>query len=123
VKPLRITALGDPITIREGRVPGGGLGACHTGTGEILIDPDQPEVGKHVTLLHELLHLVDEQMRRCGITRRRIDHRWVESAAPNLLALLVFAGLYRGVSTKDLAAFMAKHMRAENPPRARKAAP
>lgn len=102
-----ISNLGDPIAIVQRKPPTGALGAFDERTGEVCIDPDQPEVGKHAVVLHELLHLVDAQLRQVGITKRRADHRWVESAAPNLLALLVLGGFWKGVSKKELLAFMA----------------
>jgi hypothetical protein len=109
--PIHISEMGDPITVVEEFVTDrrreGAYGYFDERTGRIVIDPRQPEVGKHIVLLHEFLHLVDSQMRQTGVTKRRADHRWIESAAPNLLALLVLSGLYTGVSRDDLLAFMA----------------
>lgn len=109
--PINIRELGDPITIVEdpaGKLDGA-LGHFDERTGQILIYPDQPEAGKHVVLLHELLHLVDATMRQTGVTKRRADHRWIESAAPNLLALLVLSGFYTGVGKAELLSFMAEN--------------
>ena len=106
--PITIRELGEPITIVEEPVGEGWgrLGYFDERTGRIVIGSEQPEAGKHIVLVHEILHLVDSMMRQAGVTRRRADHRWVESAAPNLLALLVLAGVYTGVSKSDMLAFM-----------------
>jgi hypothetical protein len=108
--PINIRELGDPIHIVEEPVDPetwGRLGYFDERTGKIAIAQNQPEAGKHIVLLHEFLHLVDAQMRSAGITKRRADHRWIESAAPNLLALLVLSGLYTGLSKEELLGFMA----------------
>jgi hypothetical protein len=110
--PITIRELGDPITIVEEPVGEGWgrLGYFDERTGRIVIGSEQPEPGKHIVLLHELLHLVDATMRQAGVTKRRADHRWIESAAPNLLALLVLSGLYTGISREELLAFMRESM-------------
>lgn len=96
------------LTIRVGRPEGGcGLGHFDPAKREIVVSPNQPRAGMHVVLLHELLHAVDEAMVGAGVTRRRTSHRWIESAALNLLLALVTAGLYRGVDKAELLAFYA----------------
>lgn len=108
--PITIRELGDPIHIVEEPVGDGWgrLGYFDERTGKIAIGSEQPEAGKHIVLLHELLHLVDSTMRQAGVTKRRADHRWIESAAPNLLALLVCSGFYTGISKDELLRFMAE---------------
>jgi hypothetical protein len=110
--PISIRELGEPITIVEEPVGDSwaSLGYFDERTGKIAIDSRQPEAGKHIVLMHELLHLVDATMRQSGVTKRRADHRWIESAAPNLLALLVCAGLYKGITKAELLAFMAEQV-------------
>lgn len=110
--PINIRELGDPITIDEEPVSeswlsDGRLGYFDERTGRIVIGSNQPEAAKHIVLLHELLHLVDAAMRQTGVTKRRVDHRWIESAAPNLLALLVLSGFYTGIGKAELLSFMA----------------
>lgn len=101
-----IRDLGVPFSIVQQPPKPGALGHFDERTGTVVIDPDQPEVGKHIVLLHEFLHAVDTQLILTGITRRRADHRWIASAAPNLLALLVLSGMYTGVRRRELLAFM-----------------
>jgi hypothetical protein len=101
-RKIVIEALGDTITIEQKKTDSIG----HTDGLNIVIDPDQPKVGKHVTLIHELLHVVDDQMIGIGYTKRRISHHWIKGAAINLLALLVYSGVYKGVSEKEFAEFI-----------------
>lgn len=107
-----IECLGDPITIQEGPVPDA-LGACDERTGTITIRPDQPTVGKHVVLLHELLHLVDGSLVGNGLQPRRVSHDWIRMASPNLLFLLVAAGIWQGITVEEVIEFMAQQEGAE----------
>lgn len=100
-----ITCLGDPIVIREEPLSKG-LGYTDESTGTIVIDSRQPEAGKHVILLHELLHLVDAMLVQSGLRKRRVDHEFIRHAAPNLLLVLVAAGMWKGLDFDDLADFM-----------------
>lgn len=70
-----------------------GLGRYNESTCAIEVNPHQPVVGQTITLMHEMLHAVDSQMMACKITKRRADHRWIESAAMNLTMLLAYSGL------------------------------
>lgn len=84
----------------------GGLGYFDPAKMEIVISPNQPHVAKHVILIHELLHAVDDALVSTGLTTRRASHNWIKNAAPNLLTLLVTAGLYRGVDKDELLNFV-----------------
>lgn len=93
------------ILIRIGH-PGSGLGHFNPQVGEIVIDADQPYAGKHIVLVHELLHVVDEMLVSCGHRKRRVSHDWISKAAPNLLACLIETGQWRGLSIEDLTEFL-----------------
>jgi hypothetical protein len=83
----------------------GKLGALNRATGDILIEPNQPEAGKHVILFHELFHYAAELMIQHGIIRRQPDEKFIESAAPIVLTFLVASGLYTGISKEEFKAF------------------
>jgi hypothetical protein len=74
-----------------------GLGFFDETTGEVRINPNQPEPMQHVILLHELLHAVDAQLVAMGITEERAPEAFIASMAPNLLYILASLGLYSGV--------------------------
>ncbi len=84
------------ISIREYKLPKGAKGTYDERTCTVTVSPDQPEVGKHITVLHELLHAVDAQLVAVGCTKRRVGEQWIEAAAPNLLIALATAGFWRG---------------------------
>ena len=107
-KDIVITELGDQITIKFSKPINGSLATMDERTGVIHIDPGQSKVGIEITLLHELLHLVDSTMVTAEITNRRINHKWIESASLNLLGVLVFSGRYKGISKEDFMAFVDK---------------
>jgi hypothetical protein len=102
-RPIRFR-WGDSVEIREG--PTKELGHWDPKKGEIVIRPNQPEPGKHVVLMHELLHMVDDLLVQQGITKRRMPHDWITHAAPNLVGLLAAAGLYRGVTPRQFQRFV-----------------
>ncbi len=102
-----ITGLGRPIRVSERRLHGP-LGSFNTETFEVLVEAGQPVVGKHVVLLHEFLHLVDEAMRRSGVRKRRMDHALIRSLAPNLFVVLASAGIWRGVSKAQAIRFVSR---------------
>jgi len=84
------------------------LGHFDRNTGEIAIRKDQPEAGKHVILLHELLHFTAEVLIQGRVIKRQPDEAFIANAAPVLLLMLVRAGLWTGVSYRQLKAFMQK---------------
>lgn len=89
---------------------GARYGYWQPGTGVLVVSPRQPVIGQHVTLLHELFHALDDLMLQNKIIRRRSDHRWIDSAATNLLAMLVLLGIYRGVTKRQMLRFMRQHV-------------
>ena len=93
--------LGDRLTVRQAAL-GGPLGYFDERTGEVVIEEDQPLAGKHIILLHELLHCASASMLRQGIIKRRPHEAWIENLSPNLLILLVALGLWPGLTLEDL---------------------
>lgn len=91
------------VIIREGEVEG--LGCYDEKTCTVTIKPGLPQVGKHIIVLHELLHAVDAQMLATGLTKRRIPHEWIKNAAPTLLTLLISTGFWDGPSLSECKRF------------------
>lgn len=88
------------------------LGYFDRSTGEVAIRKNQPEIGKHIILIHEMIHFAAELCVQSGATKRQPDEAFVTNAAPLLLNLLIGAGLYRGnVTQSDLHEFMASGAR------------
>jgi hypothetical protein len=107
--PIEIRELGDTIRIEE-RDLESCLGFFEEHTGTVVLKRGLPEVGRHLVLLHELLHAVDAALLAAGITKRRINHGWIESAAPALLAMLVCAGRWRGPAKDEVLRFLAENL-------------
>lgn len=105
-----------PLTIKEIQLPGwdlvtleqegglDGLGYFDESTGRVVIEREQPEIGKHVILVHELLHVVESALAQVGI--QRPPEEFVTNAAPILLGLLIRAGVYTAADIDDLCEFM-----------------
>jgi hypothetical protein len=91
------------VSIREAPVDGKGNYDERTCT--VTINPDLPTVGKHIIVLHELLHAVDAQLVATGISKRRVTHQWIKDAAPNLFLLLTAAGFWNGPSLSECKKF------------------
>ena len=115
MKEFQITCFSDPITVREG-VPEdeNALGSFNEKTGEMLIHPNQPEEGKHIILIHELLHLVDAMLVQAGVSEKRVNHKFITTAAPGLLMALVSSGFYTGISLEGLLKFIEAEGQKEN---------
>jgi hypothetical protein len=107
--PKGIPAYG--ISIRMGRAKGGCLGHFEMPSREIVIDPTQPWCSQNITLLHELLHAVDQGLIDAGLRTRKISHAWIEHASMNLWMFLVHAGLWRGVSSEEAQRYYRTHRR------------
>jgi hypothetical protein len=82
------------------------LGCLDTKTGRIVIKKKQPKAGKHSILLHELIHLVAEHLKDEGIIKRQPDENFVTHLAGGLFPMLVFSGLWKGVSKKEMKKFL-----------------
>jgi hypothetical protein len=104
-KPLDRVLPNLGITIREGDTVK--LAHYNEQTGEIVIRRDLPRVGKHISLIHELLHAADVAVLNSGETKRRIPHAWITNAAPILLLMLVELGVYPEVTALQMKRFFA----------------
>ncbi len=83
----------------------------------ITIDAAVPEVQKHLTLFHELLHLAEEKLVLGRLIPRRSSEERIGHLATTLFAIVATSGLWKGVSPKDAARYYARMAR---PPRARR---
>lgn len=59
---------------------------------EIAIEKDQPEIGKWIILIHELIHAIDEQYVSRGLYKQRLTEKQVESISAGLFACLTLSG-------------------------------
>lgn len=84
---------------------GGGLGYFDPSTGEIAIEADQPEVGKHIILLHEMMHLAAEKMKQAGVCKRQPSEAFIENMAGTLFPMLALSGLWVGVTPEEVIRF------------------
>lgn len=91
------------VSIREGPLPRGKYGEWDETTGIVTIAEDQHPIGKHVVLIHELLHVTESLLLQDGVIRRRVGEAFVTNAAPILLGLLICAGRYNGAAETGLA--------------------
>ena len=99
-----IEGLGDPITIKTGKVDGGSLGYTDEKTLTVVVDESLSPAQKAAVLLHEFFHVTDVALRASGVTKRRANHDWIHNAAPNLLILLVAAGIWPSLTLEEAVA-------------------
>ena len=78
------------ITIKNGYVENG-LGYWNPATAEIVIDIDQSREEKDIVLIHEAMHAVAEILKQAGHIKKLPDHRFIETAASNLLHIFKLA--------------------------------
>lgn len=102
--PERITIYGWSVSVVQKSL-GGPLGYYDRILGEIALEIAQPEAGKHVVLMHELIHFAADCLVGNGAICRQPAEKFVEGAAPILLHALVSAGLYSGLSERELDRF------------------
>jgi len=88
--------------------PMDGLGCLDTRDGHeaILINTEQPKVGKHIILLHELIHLALEHLKDEKVIRRQPSELVVTNLAGSLFSLLAANGLWNGVTLEELEEFI-----------------
>ena len=98
--PTTFSALGAPITIREGECPPGALGFWDERDGSIVITPGQSEFGRLTILVHEAMHVVETMMIQNGALKRRVSHDYITGAAFALATILVHAGAAGDVTPK-----------------------
>lgn len=83
----------------------GRLGRLDRTRREVLIERGQPEVGKHLILLHEMCHAAAEDLKAAGLIRRQPSEEFIESFAARLFGMLTFSGLWLGVTPDDAREF------------------
>jgi hypothetical protein len=99
---------GVPVTIpvEEMELGDGKLGYLDRQTMKIAIHSDQPEAGKHLILLHEMIHAVVENMQGQGLCRRIPSESFVANLAGGLFGMLATSGMWVGVSPEEALEFM-----------------
>lgn len=80
----------------------GALGFWDEKAGQICIDSKQTKIQQDIILIHELLHLVSSCLKQMGITKKHIDHKFIENCSTQLLTALVLAGKWKGLSKKEV---------------------
>jgi len=96
---------GDPITVRE-EVLEGGLGYFDESTFEIVLDSEQPEAGKLVILLHELIHASETAMLQWGVMDERLSETAVEAMSMFLSTALARLGVVQPVDVESFETFL-----------------
>ncbi len=97
--------------VRETLLPPPCLGCIDCRKREILINPDQPEVGKRLILLHEMIHATAEAMKMNGDCKRQPSEAFVTALAGNLFVMLGLSGLWNGVSPAEVVRFIRSEVR------------
>jgi hypothetical protein len=88
---------------------GDGLGYWDPGV-EVVIEENQPELGKLIILVHELLHVIDDHLVAAGVTKRRTQHEFIRNAAFPLVAMLAQNGFLKDFPSEEADAFLAEIM-------------
>ena len=70
-----------------------------------------PRVQKHLTLLHELVHIAEEKLLLGKIIHRRSGEARVAHFATTLFGMLAMSGLWTGVSPGEAELFYAGMVR------------
>lgn len=78
------------------------LGYLDTKEWNITIKNDQPKTGKHLILLHEIIHLAAEHLKQVGLIKRQPDEKFVTYLAGTIFPMLALSGLWNGVSTEEV---------------------
>lgn len=105
--PKRIQVAADKwFEVREDRIKDGKLGYIDFEKKEIVIEERQPAAGKHIILLHEILHFVDEQSLSYFCYKRGLTEKQVTYLASGLLPILVYSGLLKGITKKQMGDFI-----------------
>lgn len=81
------------------------LGYLDTDVPEIVLHSEQPEIGKRIILLHELIHLVAEHLVSQGVIKRQPPEAFVENLAGGLFPMLALSGIWHDVSKQAVRRF------------------
>lgn len=107
--PRSVTIPGGPtITVARGPVSGDAHAWYDYGTTTIVVDESLDGPLAHVALIHEVLHALEDHLRRTGRLKGRVPHSFLNYGDELLVGLLVEAGLYRGVSRAEWRAWGAR---------------
>ncbi len=90
------------------------LGYWDSRVPEIVIHSEQSHGQKHIVIIHEILHLIEDFLIGNKIRKKRLGEETITQMAPLLLAHLVGAGLYPSVSTEQLNELMSFHSEDED---------
>lgn len=104
-----ITSLGGSLTIQVGDISKGDafapLGQYDVEKDVITLSKTTHKTGRHIILIHELLHAMEVRLKAAGYIKRLNNHTFITAASAGLLHVLVELGLYTGVSMKELQDF------------------
>ena len=100
-----LTPAGEEIPLRMADLKGKGLGYWSLTKKEIVIEDNQPDAGKLVILVHEMLHLIDDQLVAAGALKRRTQHGFIHNSALPLVGLLSLNGFLR-LSPEEFGEFL-----------------
>lgn len=105
--PARIAVPGlCDLEVRRERLPDNVHADFDRETHVIRVCDSLQGVDAHVALLHECLHVMETLLPRADGKRPcRIPHQVLDRGDHILLSLLVEAGLYKGVSRREMAAY------------------
>lgn len=107
------------IPVREAESDGDALGHLQLDGDdepvEICVDPALPKVGKHVVLLHELLHVVELNGLKQGVFSEPLGELLISNLAGGLLPILALSGLWPGLTAEEVRAFYEGFQEAEEP--------
>ncbi len=103
VKPLpaRIELEDMPLTIVEGDFPGTIRARLDYAAQQITICRTAPAVEKHILLLHEFLHYTAHALYHEGVISAQPSEEFIINAAPELMLLLISAGVYDGITLAE----------------------
>ena len=90
-----------PVKEREYLGKKGALGYYDEKKFEIVIKRNQPEAAKHITLVHEIIHVIETALLNEGIIKKRINHQFITQLAGLLVATLVLSNLWKPKITKE----------------------
>lgn len=96
--PKAITAnSGQPFAVVQ-KISERGLGYFDPKTLEITIHSEQPEFGKWIILVHEMIHLICEKLKQDGTIKREPSHDTITYLAGSLVPMMAHSGMLRGVN-------------------------
>lgn len=86
--PNQLSIADEIITIEETKLDGK-LGCIDTAKSKIYIETNQPPIGKVIILIHEMLHLVDEQCKAQKVYKKGLTEKQIENVAGVLTLILL----------------------------------